>query len=205
MSTRSARVARGLIAAGFATFVAALFHVAGGGLPPSAVALTLSLVFSGLGCIVLAGKRSALWRSASSVALSQFLFHALFSLSPSAHFAGATGHLHPGSHLTMVTDGAVPMPSAPMAAMSLGAPWMWLAHAGAAALTVLALRYGERVFTAVSEFTAFSLRRLLVVAAVVDVPVPPMRVETVPVVLPARTVVLGRLRHRGPPALMGPA
>jgi len=202
MSTRSARVARGLIAAGFATFVAALFHVAGGGLPPSAVALTLSLVFSGLGCIVLAGKRPALWRSASSVALSQFLFHALFSLSPSAHFAGATGHVHPGSHLTMVVDGA---PAMPMPAMSLSGPWMWLAHAGAAALTLAVLRYGERVFVAVSEFTAFSLRRLLTAVAVVDVPVAPTRVETVPVVLPARTVVLGRLRHRGPPALMGPA
>ncbi|SDH28204.1 hypothetical protein SAMN04515691_2379 [Leifsonia sp. 98AMF] len=202
MSTRSARVARGLIAAGFATFVAALFHVAGGGLPPSAVALTLSLVFSGLGCIVLAGKRSALWRSASSVALSQFLFHALFSLSPSAHFAGATGHLHPGSHLTMVTDGAA---ATPMSAMSLSGSWMWLAHAAAALLTLAALRYGERVFVAVSEFTAFSLRRLLTAVAVVDVPVAQARVETVPVILPDRTVVLGRLRHRGPPALMGPA
>ncbi|WP_231371054.1 hypothetical protein [Cryocola sp. 340MFSha3.1] len=202
MSTRSARVARGLIAAGFATFVAALFHVAGGGLPPSAVALTLSLVFSGLGCIVLAGKRSALWRSASSVALSQFLFHALFSLSPSAHFAGATGHLHPGSHLTMVTDGAA---ASPMSAMSLSGSWMWLAHAAAALLTLAALRYGERVFVAVSEFTAFSLRRLLTAVAVVDVPVAQTRVETVPVILPDRTVVLGRLRHRGPPALMGPA
>ncbi|MDR6612829.1 hypothetical protein [Leifsonia sp. 1010] len=202
MSTRSARVARGLIAAGFATFVAALFHVAGGGLPPSAVALTLSLVFSGLGCIVLAGKRSSLWRSASSVALSQFLFHALFSLSPSAHFAGATGHLHPGSHLTMVMDGA---PAMPMPAMPLSGSWMWLAHAAAALLTLAALRYGERVFVAVSEFTAFSLRRLLTAVAVVDVPVAQARVETVPVVLPDRTVVLGRLRHRGPPALMGPA
>ena len=202
MSTRSARVARGLIAAGFATFVAALFHVAGGGLPPSAVALTLSLVFSGLGCIVLAGKRSALWRSASSVALSQFLFHALFSLSPSAHFAGATGHLHPGSHLTMVTDGAA---ATPMSGMSISGSWMWLAHAAAALLTLAALRYGERVFVAVSEFTAFSLRRLLTAVAVVDVPVAQARVETVPVILPDRTVVLGRLRHRGPPALMGPA
>lgn len=202
MSTRSARVARGLIAAGFATFVAALFHVAGGGLPPSAVALTLSLVFSGLGCIVLAGKRSALWRSASSVALSQFLFHALFSLSPSAHFAGATGHLHPGSHLTMVTDGAA---ATPMSGMSLSGSWMWLAHAAAALLTLAALRYGERVFVAVSEFTAFSLRRLLTAVAVVDVPMAQARVETVPAILPDRTVVLGRLRHRGPPALMGPA
>lgn len=202
MSTRSARVARGLIAAGFATFVAALFHVAGGGLPPSAVALTLSLMFSGLGCIVLAGKRSALWRSASSVALSQFLFHALFSLSPSAHFAGATGHLHPGSHLTMVTDGSA---ASPMSGMSLSGSWMWLAHAAAALLTLAALRYGERVFVAVSEFTAFSLRRLLTAVAVVDVPVAQARVETVPVILPDRTVVLGRLRHRGPPALMGPA
>src|SRR3954469_11517812 len=62
MSSRGARVARGLAAAGFATYIAALFHVAGGGLPPSMLALTLSLTFSGLACIALAGRRSSWWR-----------------------------------------------------------------------------------------------------------------------------------------------
>jgi len=202
MSSRGARVVRGFAAASVATLVAALFHMAGGGLAPSALALTLSLVFSSLGSIALVGKRVAAWRLTLSVLVSQFLFHALFSLSPSAHFAGATGHLHPGSHLTMVTDGAA---ATPMSGMSLSGSWMWLAHAAAALLTLAALRYGERVFVAVSEFTAFSLRRLLTAVAVVDVPVAQARVETVPVILPHRTVVLGRLRHRGPPALMGPA
>src|SRR3954469_12729041 len=109
MSSRGVRVARGLAAAGFATFVAALFHVAGGGLPPSALAVTVSLTFSGLACIALAGKHSSWWRLIASVAVSQFLFHALFVLSPSGHFAGAAGHLHADAHLTLVPGPAMPM------------------------------------------------------------------------------------------------
>ena len=198
MSSRGARVIRGVIAAGFATFVAALFHVAGGGLPPSALALTLSLVFSALGSIALVGRRSSLWRTASAVALSQFLFHALFVLSPSAHFAGATGYIHPGTHLTMVADASATMPG-----MDAGGGLMWVSHLAAAAVTVMALRYGERVFVAVCEFTVFALRRLLTVAFQVETFELPARVETVPVVLPPATVLLGGLRHRGPPLQPG--
>ena len=104
MSSRGARVVRGFAAASVATLVAALFHVAGGGLAPSALALTLSLVFSSLGSIALVGKRVAAWRLTLSVLVSQFLFHALFTLSPSATFSGmpADGHLHAGMHLTLV-------------------------------------------------------------------------------------------------------
>ena len=55
MSSRGARVVRGFVAAGVATLVAALFHMAGGGQAPSALALTLSLVFSSLSSIALVG------------------------------------------------------------------------------------------------------------------------------------------------------
>lgn len=199
MSSRGVRVARGLAAAGFATFVAALFHVAGGGLPPSALAVTLSLTFSGLACVALAGKRSSWWRLIASVGISQFLFHALFALSPSGHFAGPAGHLHAGSHLTMV-----PGPAMPMSPDGAG---MSVSHVAAALLTIAAIRYGERSVRAVCEFTAFQLRRLFSGA-----PIDPVRVlsrrariDTVPVSLPAPAVLLGLLRHRGPPAVGSPA
>lgn len=78
MTTRWTRFARGWITAGFATFVAAFLHVASSGHAPSSLALALSLAFSGMICIALTGKRLALWRRSVSVAVSQFLFHALF-------------------------------------------------------------------------------------------------------------------------------
>ncbi|WP_226658079.1 hypothetical protein [Leifsonia sp. LS1] len=200
MSSRGVRVVRGLVAAGIATFVAALFHVAGGGLPPSALALTLSLTFSGLACIALAGKRAAWWRLVGSVAVSQFLFHALFSMSPAGQFAGATEHVHAGSHLVLVpaaeTTSAMPMNHD-------GTASMWISHVVAALLTVAFLRYGERAFQSACQFTAFQLRRLFTAAmpGPVDVLVRRGRVESLPVTLPNPAVLIGQLRHRGPPVM----
>lgn len=201
MSSRGARVARGLAAAGFATYIAALFHVAGGGLPPSMLALTLSLTFSGLACIALAGRRSSWWRLVLSVGISQFLFHALFSLSPSGGFAGAGEHMHPGTQIVLVPGPASTMP------MGLEGQAMWSSHIVAALVTIAAVRYGERSFRAVCEFTAFQLRLLFSGAALgpVRVGVHSPRIETVPTTLPIPALLLGRLRHRGPPMMVSPA
>lgn len=206
MSSRGIRVVRGFAAAGVATFVAALFHMAGGGEVPSAVALTLSLTFSTLASIALAGKRLALWRLTASVAVSQFLFHALFALNPSSSFSGmpAGGHLHAGMHLTLV-PGAV---SGSGPSLLAGDAAMWASHLAAALLTIVALRRGEHAVLAVSRFAFFTLRRLVDrVAAVRPAPLGDRRtvVETTPVSLPALEVVLGRLRHRGPPVGLLPA
>lgn len=201
MSSRGGRVARGLAAASFATFVAALFHVAGGGAPPSALALTLSLTFSGLACIALAGKKTSWWRLAGSVGISQFSFHALFSLSPSGSFVGATEHVHAGSHLTLV-----PGRDSSAMTMSHDGAVMWVSHVGAALVTIAAIRYGERCFRAVCEFTAFQIRLLFSGAIVgpVRVELRRARIETSPVTVPAPAVLLGQLRHRGPPAMVCP-
>ncbi|AGW42570.1 hypothetical protein O159_26600 [Leifsonia xyli subsp. cynodontis DSM 46306] len=198
MSSRGARVVRGFAAAGVATLVAALFHVAGGGQAPSAVALTLSLTFSSLACIALAGKRLALWRLALSVLLSQFLFHALFSLSPSESFSGmpAGGHFHAGMHLTLL-PGAATDPALVVEGWA-----MWLAHIAAAALTIVVLRHGEHTFWAVCGFASYRLRRFFDRVAG---PCPTAagtsrgRVEPVPLTLPSPRAVLGGMRHRGPP------
>ena len=178
--------------------------MAGGGLAPSALALTLSLVFSSLASIALVGRRAAAWRLTLSVLLSQFLFHALFTLSPSATFSGlpADGHLHAGMHLTMV-----PAPTAgsgmPMPAMIVGeSPWMWASHAAAAAVTVVVLLHGERALLAVARFAFFTLRRLVDrVAAVQAQPLRRLTTPTVdvPVVLRRLDAVTGGRPRRGPP------
>lgn len=211
MSSRGARVARGFAAAGVATLVAALFHMAGGGEAPSAVALTLSLVFSSLAGIVLVGRRVALWRVTLSVAVSQFLFHALFTLSPSASFSGMPmgGHLHAGMHLTLVPGAAAAADSATGAPTFLGEDvGMWLAHAAAAALTIAVLLHGERTLLAVARFTFFRLRRFVDRVAAVT-PVAPGRVstpiDTVPATLHGAEALIGALRRRGPPRAVVPA
>jgi hypothetical protein len=211
MSSRGARVGRGFAAAGVATLVAALFHMAGGGEAPSAVALTLSLVFSTLASIVLVGKRVALWRLALSVAVSQFLFHALFTLSPSSTFSGMPmgGHLHAGMHLTLVPGAGVTADAVTPGPTFLGEDvWMWLAHAAAAALTIAVLLHGERTLLAVARFTFFRLRRFADRVAAV-LPATPSRasapIDTVPASLHGVEALIGTLRHRGPPWDVVPA
>ena len=212
MSSRGARVGRGFAAAGVATLVAALFHMAGGGLAPSALALTLSVVFSSLGSIALVGKRVAAWRLTLSVLVSQFLFHGLFTLSPSATFSGmpADGHLHAGMHLTLVpgSTSATSATGMTMPAMIFGDnPWMWLSHAAAALLTIAALLHGERTLLAVARFAFFILERLvdrvsavraqplrLLATALADAPVGPRRLDP----------VLDGRRRRGPPTVFVP-
>lgn len=203
MSERGARVARGLTAACVATFVAALFHVAGGGSTPSVLALTLSLTFSGLAGIALIGKHRSLGRTAAAVIVSQLLFHGLFSLDPSGSggFAGGSGHVHPGTRLLYVagTDGPVSAGTDDM--------MMWISHAAAAIITIVALRHGERLLHSILTLlarTAITLGRLLW-------PLVPIRIERRLALhafgaeprTPLLLLLIGLLRHRGPPVAMG--
>lgn len=208
MNSRGARVVRGSAASGVATLVAALFHMSAGGAPPSVVALTLTLTFATLVSIALAGRRSALWRLSASVLLSQFLFHALFTLSPSASFGGipAGGHLHAGMHLTLVP--AVASTNAAFDLFAASDVTMWLSHVTAALVTIAVLRLGARGFSTVCGFAAYRLRRLLVSASVAcPVAFGERRavVESVPLTPRSLEVVLGGQWHRGPPAGAVPA
>jgi len=209
MTTRWARVARGTLAACFAVFVAALFHAAMGGGVPSVLAITLSLAFAIPACVLLTqGRktRSGLLRQALAVSLSQFALHALFSLQPGgAQFSGAgfgvtdgSAHLHAGSHLAMTGEAS----ANGMAGMH-ETPLMWLGHASAVVLTVVAMRYGERTLRALLATAAIGI-----VAIVERITLVPVRataamkraVDAHPVILPAPRVLIGRMRHRGPPA-----
>jgi len=155
MTTRGARLVRGWLTASVAVFVAAFAHTAAGGSRPGALGTMLALVFSGLVCTFLAGHSVSLFRMSASVMVSQFLFHALFGMGGGA---GVALTVVGGSHHGPVT--VVPDPHAMMGPIMMGSmgvsssgtgvaasgqmdAWMWVAHVGAALVTIIALRHGE--------------------------------------------------------------
>jgi len=184
MHSRWARVARGITAAAFATFVAAFSHSLAGGSAPSYFGVGASFVLSAAICTILAGRTLSIVRLAISIGVSQLLFHALFS---------GLGTPTPVHHdmTAMVTDAAGPHLHA--------VPTMWAAHAIAAVITVVAFRFGEQAFWGVAG-TARLLFARLVVAVVPTLHVPR------PVVAGERrseprdlSLLLSPMRHRGPP------
>ena len=186
MDSRWARVARGWTAAGFATFVAAFSHTVVDGAGPSAFGILVSLVISGALCTMLAGRTMSLWRLTISVGASQAMFHGLFG---SLGTPVVVGH----------RMGAMPMDAA-SAPHHAGAV-MWLAHAIAAVITVVALRYAGSAFWGVADTARLLLTRL----AALFVPVTPTARSSATIAdrndLPRDlTRLLSPMRHRGPPA-----
>ncbi len=139
MTTRWGRFARGWAAALFATLVAACSHTLGGGEAPSILALVLTLAFAGMVCVALAGKTLSRVRLAIAVGVSQFVFHAAFSLIGSPSSAPGGDPMLMSGHLESLPAAAGRMPMH-------DDPRMWLAHGVAAVITVLALLHGERAF-----------------------------------------------------------
>jgi hypothetical protein len=197
MTARGIRTARGTAAASFAVLVAALFHDAAGGGPPSPLALSLALAFAIPLCVALAGRRIVLWRQAACVGVSQLLLHLLFGLG--ANTTGTSlivpaGHLHAGSHIGLIAGHAMPMHD--------DSPTMYSAHAAAALVTLVTLRHGERTLQTLANFAALLVTTITGIVLVPITAPARMPVQTRPPTLatPART--LGALRHRGPPALV---
>lgn len=181
MHTRAARLGRGWVAAAFATFVAAFSHTIAGGAAPSVFAIAVSLVISGAACTLLAGRGISVVRLTVSVAVSQALFHGLFSSmgtpTPVAHAhtvdVVASGHEH---------------------------ATMWGAHAVAAVITIVALRYGEAAFWGMARIARMLVLRLL------SWPVPSRALPSptlgfVGEITPRRSHHLSIMRHRGPPRM----
>ncbi|MCU1440582.1 MAG: hypothetical protein JWP85_1579 [Rhodoglobus sp.] len=185
MDSRWARLARGFTAAGFATFVAAFSHAVAGGAAPSAFGILASFVLSASVCTILAGRTLSLVRLTASVAVSQALFHGLFSSV--------------GTPVAVAHD---------MAAMGIAPPvhehsggGMWLAHVIAALVTILAFRYAEAAFWGLANTARLALARLLALTFAVPVPLRPTLAVPERTVLPADlAVLLSSMRHRGPPA-----
>jgi hypothetical protein len=205
MESRASRVFRGFAVAAVATFVAAFFHVAGGGAPPSILALTLTMAFAGLSSIFLLGRRLSAWRQAAAVAVSQLLFHVLFVIgTPAGGLSVASGsHLHSGAHLQFSEAGGSVAADSAMGSMSLlPTPAMWFAHVCAATLTIFAVRFGERAFWGLLETARLALSRLAVIQWSPTLEPAPLTaaafVSNEPLIANLG-VLVGRMRHRGPP------
>lgn len=185
MNSRWWRVARGATAAAFATFVAAFSHTAAGGPAPSPFGVAVSLVLSIALCTMLTGRTVSLWRLVVSVGVSQFIFHGLFSglgaPVPAAHDMAAMG-----------LDAAAPAHH--------NTPAMWLAHAVAAVITILALRYAGRAFWGVADTARLLLARLIAVLVPLS-PSPRLRARVADCTFVPRdlSLLLSPMRHRGPP------
>ncbi|MDZ4351653.1 MAG: hypothetical protein U1B81_03395 [Arthrobacter sp.] len=169
-----------------------------GGKAPEPLLLLLALALSGLACTALTGRGLSLWRLSAGVALSQGLFHWLFSGAAATHDAAppAGGHL---GH----SPGLEPAGTIISSAADHTSPLMWLGHAFAAILTVAVLRHGEvaalRLVQAMrlhvtSFLPLFQTFPALPAAAVLPAnqPVRPLRNLGAPLLV---------LRHRGPPLL----
>jgi len=189
---RQQRALRGAAASALAVFVAALFHTAGGGAEPTALAMIVSFVLAAPACVLLTGRRPALWRLGLSVALSQFAFHFLFGLGqPSdVRFRGTAEMAGmPGMHLA-VSGGS----GAAIATSS-----MWAGHVAAGLVTMAAVRHGERLLRRMLDLAA---RFLVHAVRLVSVTVAPVRALASCGAAPAPLAPqfrAGIRRHRGPP------
>lgn len=197
MDSRWARVARGGTAAAFATFVAALSHTMAGGATPSVFGVVVSVVLASTACTLLAGRSLSLLRLAVSVALSQTLFHSVFS-GLGAPVAPSAREHHGALGLTGAAADSAALDSAALHSTMPGAT-MILAHVVAGLVTILVFRYAESAFWGLATTFRLFLSRLLGIAAVV-----PLAVRAAP-----RTVgrlfphdcgpFLSSMRRRGPP------
>ncbi|KDP91386.1 MULTISPECIES: hypothetical protein [Clavibacter] len=203
MGTRGVRVARGVVTSGVAILVAAVSHMAGGGEAPGVVGVVIAAAFALPVSTFLAGRTISVLRLAIAVAFSQGAFHLLFSVgaatTASTRMVGGH-HGMGGSVLTTVAGGGTE--TAAMAGMHHG-PGMWAAHVLAAAVTCVALRFGERAFWDLVALARTALVVVLHAVALLASPAGELR-HRVPAAwhpgLPDTGVALSSMPRRGPPA-----
>lgn len=187
---RAQRVGRGVAAAAAATFIATVSHASVGAQLPPAMNVALALCLAAPVCVLLAGRTASWWRLALAVVLSQALFHGILTLDLSGSGAGPVSH-HGAA--PVLWDAAAMGPT-----HTAHSPWMWVAHAVAAAVTILALGRGERAVRAIARFVVAALavlRPFRGLAARTDAVRP---APEAPLLTRAMTV-LSPMRHRGPP------
>jgi len=200
-AARAQRLARGWIVGLVATTAAAVSHSVAGGYRPGALSFGTALIFAGMLGTLVIGRRRLLPRLAAAVGVSQFAFHLLFSTLGSGGGSAAriTGSGMPG--MTMTDASAIAAPVAMSGHDHLADPGMWIAHAIAAALTILFLRRAEgavwTMLTRLGRIVATLLTRVLEPAASGEVP----RLPTRPNLSrrPAERVLVASASRRGPP------
>ncbi|MCS5735455.1 hypothetical protein [Herbiconiux daphne] len=202
MSSRWSRTARGLRAAGIATFLAAFSHVAAGGGAPGGVGLVVALALSAMVCVLLAGRRISLPRLSISVLISQFAFHLLFGVGAGD---GSTSLVETAGHHGRLMLATVPDAAAAPVHPAHDPALMWVAHGVSAVITIALLQWGERALARLRRLARGGIRSLVTMPQLAFVePVPPrspVRADGLAVVdhLSDLGVLFGALRHRGPP------
>ena len=196
MPARAQRLARGWIVGLVATTVAAVSHSLAGGYRPGALSLGVALIFAGMLGTLVIGRRPSLPRLAVAVGVSQLAFHLLFSLLGSGSTGSASGF---GMSGMAGMDTAVSPAVVVSGHDHLADPGMWIAHAIAAALTVLFLRRAE---LAVWTMLVRVIERVVLVCAPPIAALPPQAHPELPQVtrLSSRAVTSSTWR-RGPPLL----
>ncbi|MBF4620787.1 hypothetical protein [Clavibacter sp. VKM Ac-2542] len=207
MGTRGVRVARGVVTSGVAILVAAVSHMAGGGEAPGVVGVVIAAAFALPVSTFLAGRTISVLRLAIAVAFSQGAFHLLFSVgaATTASTWMVGGHHGMGGHVLTTVAGSAESAAggaAAMAGMHHG-PGMWAAHVLAAAVTCVALRFGERAFWDLVALARTALVVVLHAVALLATPAVELR-HRVPAAwhpgLPDTGVALSSMPRRGPPA-----
>ena len=184
---------RGLVAGLLTTFLALLFHIAGGGTPPSAFAVALCAAAVCWIAMLVGRARPSLVLLATAIGLAQIVLHTAFSIATAT--ATIAGHGHAGHQdLLLVVTG--------------GGHSMWVAHLLAGVLTVIAVRRGEQVARRLVELARMVagslLRRVLGALGVLALAARPLARRGLGIVSarrgPALIEALGTvLVRRGPP------
>ena len=202
MTTRWARFFRGWIVASFATLVAALSHTLGVAAAPSALAVGVSLAFAGMICVALAGRTVSTLRLTIAVLLSQIIFHALFSFGGPGGTLTTDASATAGLHGHAIVGGLSDTAGLDLAHVGHAGWGMWLAHLAAAAVTIMALRYGERAFWGLLANARLGIRSVICVRVPVAVPATLRSAPMTAAVLAPQDlgVLLVARPHRGPPA-----
>ena len=188
MQTRWSRVVRGLGAGTTATLVAAASHSVAGGRVPGWAGVALALCFAVVVSIALTSRGMSLVRLSASIVTSQLAFHLVFGTIGGAGEVVSAAH-----HGPMVLRGA--------GSVTHTSSGMWLAHATAALLTIIALRFGERAVLGLRE-TGWMIASALLPLTVrpslpfASAPQPAVEQHIVPRIVRASLAAIGT---RGPP------
>lgn len=195
MQSRPARLARGLVAGGFAVLTAAVSHTLAGAEAPSALALLVALVFAGLLGTAVTAAQPSLARLTALVGASQVAFHLGFVL------LGASGSITGGHHgAPLDLDGIASAPSH----AHLDTVGMWMAHAVAALVTIGMLRLAESAaWTLLVRLAGRLVVAVLRATGSLSAPRPAERIALDAVDLPAQAGerAASSQHRRGPPVL----
>ncbi|GAA1753507.1 hypothetical protein [Kocuria aegyptia] len=192
-----ARWVRGWLAAFLSTVCAGLSHYIADASAPDPALLMCALAAAGVVCGLLAGRRMGPARMAAAVALSQGVYHALFSV-PSFRSAAA-----PGEAMTShVHHGAAMVPGAPLTSGAEAPSGMLAAHVLAGILTFWVLQHGERSWWALVDALRTEVGVVLaLVLPLIPAARPPRRAGEFFLPVGEDTGwVRGAISRRGPPA-----